>query len=70
MSSVDALVKLILRFSIFGTFVGHGCLAFRFEPKWLPYLAVVGIGPQSARFVSRVRGDDPSPPLLLLHLEF
>ena len=47
--SSDQWLQLILRFSVFGTFVGHGCLAFRFEPKWLPYLRVIGIGDKSAR---------------------
>ena len=49
--SSDYLLSLILRFSVFGTFFGHGCLAVRFVPAWVSYLRVVGIGEQWARLV-------------------
>jgi len=47
--STDDLLRYILRFSVFGTFFGHGCLAARFVPGWLTYLRVVGIGGRWAR---------------------
>jgi len=47
--SSDYILSAILRWSVFGTFFGHGCLAVRFVPGWLPYLRVVGIGNQWAR---------------------
>ncbi|UJR08526.1 hypothetical protein I4U23_012789 [Adineta vaga] len=43
------MLSFILRLSVFGTFFGHGCLAVRFAPGWLPYLRVVAIGDQWAR---------------------
>ncbi len=49
--SSDYVLSLILRFSVFGTFFGHGCLAIRFVPAWLSYLRVVGVGEKSARYV-------------------
>ncbi|CAF1292699.1 unnamed protein product [Rotaria sp. Silwood1] len=45
----DHVLSLILRWSVFGTFFGHGCLAVRFVPGWMPYLRVVGIGNEWAR---------------------
>jgi hypothetical protein len=47
--SSDRLLSLILRFSVFGTFFGHGCLAIRFEPSWLSHLYVIGMGDKWAR---------------------
>ncbi|MEQ6120933.1 hypothetical protein [Reichenbachiella sp. MALMAid0571] len=44
--SSDDLMKWIiwlLRIGVFATFVGHGTIAFVGNPKWLPYLATVGI---------------------------
>jgi len=44
--SKDDLIKWItwlLRIGVFATFVGHGTIAFVGNPKWLPYLATVGI---------------------------
>ncbi|CAF1473269.1 unnamed protein product [Adineta steineri] len=50
------ILLLILRISVFGTFFGHGCLALRFVPGWLPYLGVVGIGTKWARILMPVIG--------------
>ncbi|CAM4823071.1 unnamed protein product [Rotaria magnacalcarata] len=54
--SLDRLLSLILRWSVFGTFFGHGCLAVRFVPGWLPYLRVVGIGNEWARCFMSIIG--------------
>ncbi|CAF1448135.1 unnamed protein product [Rotaria sordida] len=52
----DHVLSLILRWSVFGTFFGHGCLAVRFVPGWLPYLRVVGIGKEWAHHFMRIIG--------------
>ena len=47
MSKVN--VDLILRIGIFGTFLGHGLIAFWVNPSWIPYLVTVGFTPKFAQ---------------------
>ncbi|CAF1046250.1 unnamed protein product [Adineta ricciae] len=54
--SSDRILTFILGFSVFGTFFGHGCLATRFVPSWLPYLRVIGVGDKWARILMPVIG--------------
>ena len=42
-SDLMAWITWLLRIGVFATFVGHGTIAFVGNPKWLPYLATVGI---------------------------
>jgi uncharacterized membrane protein YphA (DoxX/SURF4 family) len=45
---VQVVVYWILRIAVAGEFVGHGAAGITANPAWLPYFAVVGIGPATA----------------------
>jgi hypothetical protein len=38
-----ARTEWILRIGVFGTFLGHGILAYQVKPGWIPYLTGLGI---------------------------
>lgn len=46
----------LLRIGVFATFVGHGTIAFMGNPKWLPYLAVVGFYGETAMTIMKFIG--------------
>jgi hypothetical protein len=46
----------LLRIGVFATFIGHGTIAFMGNPKWLPYLAVVGFYGETAMTIMKLIG--------------
>lgn len=50
------LIMWLLRIGVFATFIGHGTIAFMGNPKWLPYLAVVGFYGETAMTIMKVIG--------------
>jgi hypothetical protein len=50
------LIMWLLRIGVFATFIGHGTIAFMMNPKWLPYLAVVGIYGDTAMTIMKFIG--------------
>ena len=45
------VVEWILRVGVFGTFIGHGILAFSVKAKWIPYLVTVGFSIEQAQAI-------------------
>ena len=43
------LVEFALRLGVFLTFFGHGYLAFKQNPMWIPYLQTVGFSPETSK---------------------
>lgn len=41
-------LEMIARIGVFGTFFGHGIIAFNINPKWIPLLTCVGFTEEQA----------------------
>jgi hypothetical protein len=44
------LLECVARIGVFGTFFGHGIVAFNMNPKWIPLLTSVGFTSEQAIF--------------------
>lgn len=49
-------VALVLRIGVFGTFLGHGILAFQVKESWIKYLNTVGFSDDQALMIMPVIG--------------
>lgn len=41
-------IELVARIGVFGTFLGHGVLAYGVNPKWIPLMTAFGFSPEQA----------------------
>jgi hypothetical protein len=49
-------IELIARIGVFGTFIGHGIMAFNINPKWIPLLSSVGFSEKQAILLMPIIG--------------
>ncbi len=50
------LIEIILRVGVFGTFLGHGLIALKSIPDWIPYLTTIGFSTEQAINIMPVIG--------------
>ena len=49
-------VECVARIGVFGTFLGHGLLAYSINPKWIPLLTCYGFSESQAKLVMPIIG--------------
>ncbi|HEV7229967.1 MAG TPA: hypothetical protein VGO45_01485 [Bacteroidia bacterium] len=49
-------IEWILRIGLFGTFLGHGILAYQVKPAWVPYLTLLGFTKSTAAVLMKIIG--------------
>ena len=50
------IIEWILRIGVFGTFLGHGCLALSIKSSWIPLITVFGFSKETAIILLPVIG--------------
>ena len=51
-----SVVEIVLRFGVFGTFLGHGLFAFLQKTDWIPFLTFWGFSEQVALQIMPIIG--------------
>src|SRR5437870_3276917 len=49
--SFNVSLQFLLQLCIFGTFFGHGIVAWKLEKKWIPYLNIAGFSNSGANYL-------------------